>query len=90
MLIFNNLGFVIFLFSFGVSIAIEPLLGHPGDAVLTMLGGALCTALDLGYRLVRKFALFSPRGGGWLLYLPLWLLGLFWLLLGALRTKFPI
>ena len=52
-----------------------------------IVAGLLCIALDLVYRFKRDDRRwFSPGVGGALFFIPVWVLGIVWLVLGIVDT----
>ncbi len=87
MIIFNRLGFVIFISSFGVALLIGQLVGISSDGPLMMIGGPLAAIADVIYRRTRSSPnWFDSKTGGNLFYAPVWLFGAVWTVLGILYT----
>ena len=52
-----------------------------------IIAGPLCIAIDVIYRLRQpERRWFHPDKGGSLFFIPLWLLGIFWFVLGIVYT----
>jgi hypothetical protein len=73
--------------AFAVAFGIGHLTGMSSEGPLMIVAGPLCMALDLVYRLKRADRRwFSPGVGGALFFIPVWILGIIWLLLGIVYT----
>ena len=75
------------LIAFGVRHAVPSF--PPGNGPFMLILGPLCIALDLVYRWYRwkKYGghwlhWFHPASGGNLILIPVWIFGVFWLVLG--------
>jgi hypothetical protein len=83
-MIFNWVGLLMFAASIGTGMGIGHLLGDPREGLVMVTGGPLAVVFDLVYRLVRPGGhWFHPDRGGSLFYLPVWLFGIAWTLLGT-------
>lgn len=83
MIVFNLVGIVIFALSFGIATGVAKVLGLSAEGLTMLIGGPLAVSLDLAYRkLVGKHWL-RPGAGGSLFFIPVWLLGIVWSLLGV-------
>ena len=79
MIIFNLLGI-----AFAVAMSVRAAAGIESEGATMLILGPVVLAIDLGYRLVRRDGhWFSPSRGGQLFFLPLWLFGVLWIVLGA-------
>jgi hypothetical protein len=82
-LYFDRRGFVMFLVAFGGAWGVlRAFERHDEEGLLMMIAGPALASMDLAYRR----AMGSPlwRGvGGRILFLPAWLWGVFWTILGA-------
>ena len=60
------------------------------EAYLMLVGlGPSTFGIDLIYRLnARDGRLFNPVGGGYLLLIPLWVIGLLWITFGVIDLQF--
>jgi hypothetical protein len=91
MIIFNIIGFVMLLIGLGVPAVVGPALHSYSHDASQIAAGALMVAMDLAWRLGRKGediwqdVIVNPRRGGALFFLPVWLWGGLWLVLGAYR-----
>lgn len=84
MIIFNIPGIVMVAISFAIAFGVGHLAGTSAEGPLMMIAGPLCIALDLAYRYKRaNRRWFSPGVGGALFFVPVWILGIIWLGLGA-------
>jgi hypothetical protein len=101
-LIFNLVGVVMLGACFAAAYAVGVLVGTTAEDVLMAVAGPLLFGCDLLYRRNRKAGpapsaiektdgarrWYHPRYGGHLLFIPIWALGLFWMLLGTFRLVF--
>jgi hypothetical protein len=54
---------------------------------MMIIAGPLCAALDLAYRLRRSERVWlHPNSGGSVFFIPVWILGILWLVLGIAYT----
>jgi hypothetical protein len=82
---FNVVGFGIVVFGFGAAYGIGALLGATDDGMLLILGGPLTMALDLLVRLKGEDGHWIiPNRGGYFVFIPIWILGAIWTVLGVL------
>lgn len=87
MIIFNIVGIVMAAISFGIAFGVCSLLGLSGEGPLMLVGGPLAVACDALYRWKwNDSRWFHPGAGGSLFFLPLWMFGVLWLILGAIYT----
>ena len=87
MIIINLAGVVELAIAFGAAFGVGHLTGLSAEGPLMLIAGPLAIACDLGYRLARSQGhWFHPGCGGSMFYLPVWLFGILWLVLGAMRT----
>jgi hypothetical protein len=57
--------------------------GKAGDDLWMFVGGLLVVALDAVYRLYRRSCpMWDRHDGATFLFLPIWVFGLFWIMLG--------
>ena len=83
----NAAGTVIFFGSFLAAIGVGELSGNVPKGPLTLLGGVLVTGLDLLFRLCwLKCGLWNRERGATLLFIPIWIFGLIWIVLGLIYT----
>jgi uncharacterized membrane protein len=87
-IIYNLPGIAIFAIAFGTAFGIGRLTEISGEGPLMIIAGPLCMALDLGYRFFRRpdHSWFNPSFGGALFFIPVWILGIIWLVLGAVYS----
>ena len=84
MIIFNLLGLAFLGIGFAVAMSIRAAAGIESEGATMLILGPVVLAIDLGYRLLRKDGhWFSHRSGGHLFFLPLWMFGALWIVLGA-------
>jgi hypothetical protein len=82
----NAPGLVILAIGFGVAWVIGSLFGDTREAALMVIGNPLIVSGDLAYRLLRKEGHWlHPWKGGMCVFLPVWILGVFWFGLGVHR-----
>jgi hypothetical protein len=83
-IIFNVPGILMVAIAFGVAFGIGHLAGTSAEGPLMIIAGPLCVAMDLAYRYKRADRRwFSPGVGGALFFIPVWILGIVWLVLGV-------
>jgi hypothetical protein len=82
MIVFNLVGLAIFALSFGIATGLSKAMGLSSEGLLMLLGGPLATTLDLAYRKLIGKHWLRPSAGGSLFFIPVWLLGIVWGLLG--------
>lgn len=80
---FNALGFLMFVAAFGGGYGIMRSLGIDDEGVWMMIAGPLLAALDLGARVARRTPLLQRAGAAQILFLPAWIWGTGWAVLGA-------
>jgi hypothetical protein len=86
-IVYNIPGIIMVAISFGIAIGVGHLLGISAEGPLMIIAGPLCAACNLGYRFMRPGGhWFHPDRGGSLFFLPVWLLGIVWVVLGAAYT----
>jgi hypothetical protein len=86
-IIFNIPGIVITAIAFAAAFGIGHLAGTSAEGPLMIIAGPLCIIMDLLYRFKRADRRwFSPGAGGALFFIPVWILGVFWLVLGIVDT----
>lgn len=80
---FNGAAFAIVAVSFLPALGICRLMGDDRDGTKLVIGGPLALVIDLAYRLRSPSGhLFLPGSGGKFLYLPVWMLAIFWCVYG--------
>lgn len=88
MIIFNIPGAVMVivaaLIAFGIKNTVPNFpVGH-GNGPMMLILGPLCIAFDLLYRWKKHPGYwFHPAGGGSIILIPVWVLGVLWTILGA-------
>ncbi len=86
-IIFNVQVIAMVAIAFAVTFGVGHLAGISAEGPLMMVAGPLCMALDLVYRLkLADRRWFSPGAGGSLFFIPVWILGVLWLILGIFDT----
>lgn len=71
---------------FGVAYLVRLLAGNESHGFLLMVGGLLATIVDIGFRFrFANWSLIGQSSGGWFIFLPLWVLGIFWFIFGFLE-----
>jgi hypothetical protein len=87
-LIFNLTGMGMLAAGFGVAFAVQSLSGGLSDDVVLLIAAPLLFVADLAYR-HRSGAgrgwWYHPRRGGHFVFIPVWILGLFWMGLGTIQ-----
>jgi len=83
-LVFNVFGLAMFLAGFGAAAGVLNAFGSSNDALGMLIGGPLLVVLDFYVRRWRRASLFG-RGGGALFWLPVWLWGIGWTVLGTFQ-----
>jgi hypothetical protein len=87
MIFFNLIAVVILAISFGIAFGVKAVLGMTDESTVTLIAAAIAILCDMTYRSTSPHGhWFSPGGGGSLMFLPVWLLGVIWLLLGIARV----
>jgi hypothetical protein len=87
MIIFNLPGILMTATGFGIAAGIGHLAGTSAEGPLMIIAGPLCAAMDLAYRFKRHAGRwFHPSYGGALFFIPVWILGVIWLVLGIAYT----
>lgn len=85
--IFNLVGIVIVAASFCAAFLLGKAFGFAGEGPLMIISASLIVAADLLYRLrFGKSQWFDAGHGGMLFFLPVWLFGALWFVLGILYT----
>ncbi len=86
-IIFNLPGILMAAVAFGIAFGIGHLVGISAEGPLMMIAGPLCAAIDLAYRHRRPDRhWFHPGFGGALFFIPVWMFGIVWLVLGVVYT----
>jgi hypothetical protein len=85
--IFNWLGLLMAVIAFGITFGVGHLAGITAEGPFMMILGPLCTAIDLTWRYRRPDRhWFHPSFGGALFFVPVWIFGILWLVLGIVYT----
>src|SRR5262245_46877619 len=83
-IIFNWPGILMVAIAFAIAFGIGHLAGNSAEGPLMIIAGPLCVTMDLVYRLRhRERRWFHPNRGGALFFIPVWILGIIWLVLGV-------
>jgi hypothetical protein len=82
----NHLAFFMVLVGYPAGVGLALLLGQPNPANAGFVfGGPIITYLDMRYRRkVGQRHWFHPHRGGHLMFIPVWILGVIWIILGLL------
>ncbi len=85
MIVFNLVGLAILAISFGIAFVAGHLFGVSSEGAVMIIAGPIAAVCDVGYRLRHggSPSWFHPRRGGHLLFLPIWLFGVLWTVLGV-------
>jgi hypothetical protein len=84
LLITNASGVLVLVISFGAAFLVGVIGGFNDEGRLMIVGGALVALLDFTYRVTAQNGNWlSPARGGMLFFIPLWILGVFWVGLGT-------
>jgi hypothetical protein len=68
----------------GIASGIGQLAGTSAEGPSMVIAGLSCAAMDLAYRVRRsRRRWLHPNFGGALCFIPVWILGIVWLVLGA-------
>jgi hypothetical protein len=81
---FNLIGLAMFLLAIGAGVWLARALGSSSQALVMLFGGALLAVLDLVVRSLRGVSLLRGAGGGKMLFLPIWIWGVVWTVLGVI------
>jgi hypothetical protein len=83
-IIFNWPGILMVAIAFGIASGVGHLAGIPAEGPAMLIAGPLCVAMDLLYRLRRSGCRWlHPSLGGALFFIPVWILGIVWSVLGV-------
>jgi hypothetical protein len=83
-MIFNLPGIVMAVVGFAIAFGVGELVGVSAEGPLMMIAGPMIAIFDLAYRRKTENGHWLiPNRGGSLLFIPAWVLGLFWAVLGA-------
>ncbi len=83
-LIFNGPGILMVAIAIGIASGICTLAGTSAAGPSMIIAGLSCAAMDLVYRLRRSGRRWlQPHFGGALFFIPVWILGIVWLVQGV-------
>jgi hypothetical protein len=82
----NLLGLLLFAAAFGPLAVLFQDSTKLVEALLIGAGGCIACLLDLGYRKAMKHETFVEPTGPQILYLPAWILGGVWVVVGVVKT----
>ena len=86
MIIINLPAVAMLAIAFGIAWGLGALTGNSAESQMMMIAGPLCVAVDLVYRWkVGDRRWFAPGAGGALFFIPIWMFGIFWFVLGIVR-----
>lgn len=80
---FNAVGFAMFVLAFGAGYGMQRTMGVDHEGVWMMCAGPVLVALDLGHRHVRRLPALARTVGSSIAFLPAWVWGAVWFVLGA-------
>jgi hypothetical protein len=93
MIIFNFVGLAMLGVCFAIAYGIGTLISMTAESVLLVISGPLLFISDMVYRRRRATVAdswwYHHKLGGQLFFIPIWALGLFWMLLGTYTLLFP-
>ena len=83
-IIFNWPGILMVAIALGIASGIGQLAGTSAEGPPMIIAGLSCAAMDLAYRARRSgHRWLHPSFGGALFFIPVWMLGIVWLVLGG-------
>jgi hypothetical protein len=83
-IIFNALGLAFIGIGFGVAMLIRSVAGVESEGGTMLVLGPIVAATDLIFRFSHRDGhWFWPKRGGQLFFLPVWMFGVLWTVLGA-------
>ena len=83
----NLLGVGICGLALGIALAVGHFAGTFDEGPLMIVFGPLCIGMDVAFRFRRpERRWFHPDTGGSVFFIPLWVLGILWLVLGVVYT----
>ena len=83
-IIFNGPGILMVVIALGIASGIGPLAGTSAEGPSMVIAGLLGAAMDLVYRARRSGRRWLyPSCGGALFFIPVWILGIAWLVQGV-------
>jgi hypothetical protein len=86
--IFNLIGLGMLAAGFGVAFAVQFLSAAVSDDVVLLIAAPLLLVADLAYRhrdTSGRGWWYRPGRGGHFAFIPIWILGLFWMGLGTIQ-----
>ena len=87
MVVFNRAGFLLFVLSIGIAAVIGHLLNLSEEGPMMIIAGPIFIAADLFVRFTGDDNhLLKPRAGGSILFVPGWIVGVFWIGIGIARV----
>ena len=87
MIVFNYIGLIMTVIAFAVAFAIGSVIGTNANGLLMIIAGPLLVAMDVTYRLKMEDGhILVPHRGGSLFFLPAWVFGALWFVLGIVNT----
>lgn len=85
LVIFNLHGLLFLGIGFAAAFALGAFAGWESEAEYMLVLGPMVAGSDLAFRLLHKTGhWFWPRSGGHLFFLPVWMYGLLWTVLGVI------
>jgi hypothetical protein len=83
-IIFNRPGILMVVIALGIASGIGQLAGPAAEGPSMIIAGLSCAAMDLVYRVRRSGRRWlRPSFGGALFFIPVWILGIVWLVQGV-------
>jgi hypothetical protein len=82
---FNWLGLLEAAAGFAAGWAVCDMVGSESNGLIGVIGGPLTAMMDLVHRVEKRRSLWRGSGGGRLFFLPVWMLGAFWLGAGVVQ-----
>jgi len=80
---FNLVGLVMLAIAFGIAFGFRWLLSLTGDGLPMIIAGTLLITIDTRYRMWRRGTLQQSNQGGSLFFIPIWLWGCLWSVIGV-------
>lgn len=71
-----------FIVAFGAALGISRVVGGTDTGFATLCGGVLLVVLDLAWR-TRRGSVLKFGGGGRMMFVPMWIWGIVWTVLGV-------
>ncbi len=83
MLIFNIPGLIFLALGAGAAFGLQHLTGTTGEGPWMVIAGPIIACADLFYRIkLGGKHLFHPRCGGHAFFIPIWVMGALWVMIG--------